>query len=73
MLLAGFEPTILVFKRAKTFHACDRQIIIQTDPIITGNILKIQEELCVTHYLGLLGTAAAKCRTKGGTGDSNVF
>jgi hypothetical protein len=24
MTLAGFEPTIPVFKRAKTFHALDR-------------------------------------------------
>jgi hypothetical protein len=33
MALAGFEPTIPVFKRAKTFHSLDRAATV------TGNVL----------------------------------
>jgi hypothetical protein len=38
MPLAGFEPTIPVFKRAKTFHALDRAATV------TGN-------KCLYHHL----------------------
>jgi hypothetical protein len=32
MPLAGFEPTIPVFKRAKTFHALDREATVTGQP-----------------------------------------
>jgi hypothetical protein len=41
---AGFESTIPVFKRAKTFYALDRAATV------TGNILYL-----VTHYLEVCG------------------
>jgi hypothetical protein len=34
MPLAGFEPTIPVFKRAKTFHALDRAATVTGDVIL---------------------------------------
>jgi hypothetical protein len=35
MPLAGFEPTIPVFKRAKTFHALDRAATVTGEVVIT--------------------------------------
>jgi hypothetical protein len=37
MPLAGFEPTIPVFKRAKTFHALDRAATVTGSYILTDN------------------------------------
>jgi hypothetical protein len=45
MPLAGFEPTIPVFKRAKTFHALDRAATV------TGNRVDV-----TPPYLGDLGS-----------------
>jgi hypothetical protein len=36
MPLAGFEPTIPVFKRAKTFHALDRAATVIVDLLLLG-------------------------------------
>jgi hypothetical protein len=53
MPLAGFEPTIPVFKRAKTFHALDRAAIVTGRLSIEyhkniGFLLHINEnKLCV--------------------------
>jgi hypothetical protein len=50
MHLAGFQPTIPVFKRAKTFHALDRAATV-TGPLLTylhkhkAKNEKIQHEL----------------------------
>jgi hypothetical protein len=34
MPIAGFEPTIPVFKRAKTFHALDRAVTVTAHVVI---------------------------------------
>jgi hypothetical protein len=43
MLLARFEPTILVFKRAKTFHALDRAATV------TGLAVDLTHRNCLAH------------------------
>jgi hypothetical protein len=45
MPLAGFEPTIPVFKRAKTFHALDRPATV------TGQLQILQSEINVPTSL----------------------
>jgi hypothetical protein len=37
MPIAGFEPTIPVFKRAKTFHVLDRVITVTANYITKSN------------------------------------
>jgi hypothetical protein len=45
MPLAGFEPTIPVFKRAKTFYALDRATTVTGSVIIAGsNVFDVSEE-----------------------------
>jgi hypothetical protein len=44
MPLAGFEPTISVFKRAKTFHALERAATV------TGHYIICCEIMCFDNF-----------------------
>jgi hypothetical protein len=51
MPLAGFEPTIPVFKRAKTFHALDLAATVTGDTILL-KATKYCTDFCVTTESG---------------------
>jgi hypothetical protein len=55
MPLAGFEPTIPVFKRAKTFHALDRVATV------TGPCVFLVSEMFSLTFLNLYDARVNDC------------
>jgi hypothetical protein len=54
MPLAGFEPTIPVFKRANTFHALDRAATVTVPEIWLKTLTVLQQVIMLLEIYFLL-------------------
>jgi hypothetical protein len=73
MLWVGFEPTIPVFERAKTFHTLDRAAIVIGRPIITHSLYKTKKIVLPIILLTFISSCSILSRVYGSVTNNNGF